>query len=84
MTVPELSVYNILAGRTCLEDLELRRNDEAYLNALGAIRIPDLTTAGDFCRRFQTDEQVLLLMVWVLGGTILRKGALKSARSCLV
>ena len=54
--------YNILAGGTCLEDLELRRNDEAYLNALGAIRIPDPTTAGDFCRRFQTDEQVLLLM----------------------
>jgi hypothetical protein len=54
--------YNILAGGTCLEDLELRRNDEAYLNALGATRIPDPTTAGDFCRRFQTDEQVLLLM----------------------
>ncbi len=27
---------NILAGGTCLEDLELRRNDENYLNALGA------------------------------------------------
>ena len=46
--------YNLLAGGTCLEHLELRRKDEAYLNALGAERIPDPTTAGDFCRRFST------------------------------
>jgi len=44
--------YNTLCGGTCLEDLELRRQDEAYLNLLGAQRIPDPTTAGDFCRRF--------------------------------
>jgi hypothetical protein len=44
--------YNLLAGGTCLDHLELRRNDENYLNALGAKRIPDPTTAGDFCRRF--------------------------------
>jgi hypothetical protein len=44
--------YNLLAGGECLEDLELRRNDEVYLDALGAQRIPDPTTAGDFCRRF--------------------------------
>jgi hypothetical protein len=44
--------YNLLAGGTCLEHLELRRTDENYLNALGAQRIPDPTTAGDFCRRF--------------------------------
>ncbi len=44
--------FNLLAGGTCLEHLELRRNDEAYLDALGAERIPDPTTAGDFCRRF--------------------------------
>lgn len=44
--------YNILAGGTCLEHLEYRRNDENYLNALAATRIPDPTTAGDFCRRF--------------------------------
>ena len=30
----------------------MRRNDEVYLDALGATRIPDPTTAGDFCRRF--------------------------------
>ena len=44
--------YNVLCGGRCLEDLELRRNDEVFLNALGAARIPDPTTAGDFCRRF--------------------------------
>jgi hypothetical protein len=44
--------YNIMAGGTCIEDLELLRNDEAYLDALGAFRIPDPTTAGDFLRRF--------------------------------
>lgn len=43
---------NLLAGGSCLEHLEDRRCDEAYLNALGAERIPDPTTAGDFCRRF--------------------------------
>lgn len=44
--------YSLLAGGQCLDDLELRRNDEVYLDALGAQRIPDPTTAGDFCRRF--------------------------------
>jgi hypothetical protein len=44
--------YNSLVGGSCLEDIELRRNDEVFLDALGAQRIPDPTTAGDFCRRF--------------------------------
>jgi hypothetical protein len=48
--------YNLLAGGACLEHLELRRNDEVYLDALGARRIPDPTTAGDFCRRFATHD----------------------------
>ncbi len=45
--------YNALCGGTCLQDMELRRNDEYFLDAIGAERIPDPTTAGDFCRRFQ-------------------------------
>jgi hypothetical protein len=45
--------YNILCGGTCLEDIELRRNDEVFLDGVGAQRIPDPTTAGDFCRRFE-------------------------------
>ncbi len=53
--------YNLLAGGECLEDIELRRNDEVYLDALGAQRIPDPTTAGDFCRRFDAyDIQILM------------------------
>ena len=53
--------YNVLAGGTCLEDIELRRNDEVYLDSLGAQRIPDPTTAGDFCRRFDAvDVHVLM------------------------
>jgi hypothetical protein len=44
--------YNALSGGTCLQDLELRRQDEVFLDALGARRLPDPTTAGDFCRRF--------------------------------
>jgi len=44
---------NALCEGTCLQDIELRRNDEVFLDALGAQAIPDPTTAGDFCRRFQ-------------------------------
>jgi hypothetical protein len=44
--------YNVLAGGTCLQDLELLRTDETYLDSLGAQRIPDPTTASDFLRRF--------------------------------
>ena len=51
--------YNGLSGGTCMEDIELRRNDEVYLDALGAQRIPDPITAGDFCRRI-----VFRLMAW--------------------
>ena len=52
---------NVLSGGTCLEDLELRRNNESYLDALGAQRIPDPTTAGDFCRRFQASDVEALM-----------------------
>jgi hypothetical protein len=38
--------FNILAGGKCLEHIELRRNDEVYLNALDAERLPDPTTIG--------------------------------------
>jgi hypothetical protein len=57
-------VYNHLAGGTCLQDLELRRNDEAYLEALGAKRIPDPTTAGDFCRRLKVEDVLDLQEIW--------------------
>jgi hypothetical protein len=53
--------FNILAGGKRLEHLELRRNDEVYLDALGARRTPDPTTAGDFCRRFSEADVVTLM-----------------------
>jgi hypothetical protein len=53
--------YLPLCGGTCLQDLELLRNDEVFLDALGARRIPDPTTAGDFCRRFTAETIQTLL-----------------------
>jgi len=53
--------YNILCGGRTLEDLEQRRQDEVYLDALGARVIPDPTTAGDFCRRFTAADVETLL-----------------------
>jgi len=52
--------YNLLAGGVRLEDIELRRNDEAFLNSLEAQRIPDPTTAGDFTRRFDPEDILAL------------------------
>lgn len=68
--------YNILAGGMRLEDIELRRNDEVFMNALGAERIPDPTTAGDFTRRFSVEDITILMecintirqRVWIKGG----------------
>ncbi|HIC13992.1 MAG TPA: IS1380 family transposase [Gemmatimonadetes bacterium] len=53
--------YNVLCGGTRLEDIELLRHDTAYMNALGSDLIPDPTTAGDFCRRFD-EQQIVELM----------------------
>ena len=58
--------YNIIAGGTHIEDIELRRQDEAWLNALGADIIPAPTTAGDFLHRFQ-DEDIVDLMDTING-----------------
>jgi hypothetical protein len=63
---------NALCDATCLQDIELRRNDEVFLDALGTESIPDPTTAGDFCRRFTADSlddlqlaiEVARLNVW--------------------
>lgn len=52
--------YNILCYGQCLEDIERLRNDQVYLDAVGADRIPNPTTAGDFCRRFAVDHVEIL------------------------
>jgi hypothetical protein len=56
--------YNIFSGGTCIDHLEFGRKDESYLNALGAQRIPDPTTAGDFCRRFDPVSIWMLMEVF--------------------
>lgn len=48
--------YNVLCGGERLEDIELLRNNACYLDALGAQRIPDPTTSGDFLRRFEEEH----------------------------
>jgi len=48
--------YNALCGGQVLEDIEIRRNDLVFLDALGARSIPDPTTAGDYCRRFEAGD----------------------------
>ena len=53
--------YNALLEGVRLEDIELRRTDEAFLDGLGAQRIPDPTTSGDFTRRF-AEADILNLM----------------------
>jgi hypothetical protein len=55
--------YNALCGGRVLDDIELRRNDEVFLDALGARTIPDPTTAGDFCRRFGVGQVRMLMDV---------------------
>jgi len=48
--------YNVMTGGSCLEDIERLRDDTSYTHSLGAERIPDPTTAGDFLRRFQAAD----------------------------
>ena len=52
--------YNALCGGTRLEDIETRRTDAVFLDGLGTPSLPDPTTAGDFCRRF--DEASIMAL----------------------
>lgn len=53
--------YNAMCGGKTIQDIDLMRQDESFLNALGAKAMPDPTTSGDFCRRF-TPESINKLM----------------------
>ncbi len=53
--------YIPLCNGKCLQDIEWRRHDENFLNALDTCRIPDPTTAGDFCRRFTRSDLYTLM-----------------------
>lgn len=45
-------VYNLYVGGRCIEDIANLQHSDAVKHLLGACRIPDPTTAGDFLRRF--------------------------------
>jgi len=50
--------YTLYADGTCLEDQGALQASEAVRRLVGACRIPDPTTAGDFLRRFKTAAEV--------------------------
>lgn len=52
--------YNLWSGDQRLEAIEWRRQEENFLNGLGAWRLPDPTTAGDFTRRFRVEDIPIL------------------------
>lgn len=48
--------YNVFVGGDCIEDIASLQNSEAFRTLVGACRVPDPTTAGDFLRRFTTHD----------------------------
>ena len=50
--------YTLYTDGTCLEDQSALQGSEAVRRLIGACRIPDPTTAGDFLRRFRTLQEV--------------------------
>jgi hypothetical protein len=50
--------YTLYGDGTCLEDQSALQGSEAVRRLVGACRIPDPTTAGDFLRRFRTAQDV--------------------------
>ena len=50
--------YTLYADGTCLEDQAVLQGSEAVRRLVGACRIPDPTTAGDFLRRFRTVQDI--------------------------
>lgn len=77
-------MFNFVCGGDCLEDLELLRNDPAYLDGLGTRRIPDPTTAGDFLRRFAYDDNLILMDVLNEGNRRVWKTAGAHQRSAVL
>ena len=50
--------YTLYADGRCLEDQAVLQGSEAVRRLVGACRIPDPTTAGDFLRRFKSAKDV--------------------------
>ncbi len=78
-------VFNLLAGGQCLDDLDRHRSNEAFLDALGARRIPGATTAGDFLRRFgAADVRQLIAAMQRSSAKVWRRRPNKERRVALI
>ena len=71
--------YNALCGGQRLDDIELRRRDQVFLDGIGAASLPDPTTAGDFCRRF--DEGSIMALQEALNRSRLKVWAAQPPES---
>jgi hypothetical protein len=73
----------IYAGATCIDDLSVFKDDEAYKRLLGVRSVPDPSTMGDFMRRFgRSDMNDYKTAVWQMQEQVwskLRKGQRKRA-----
>jgi hypothetical protein len=69
--------YNALCGGRSLDDIEQRRQDRVFLDGLGVESLPDPTTAGDFCRRF--DEGAVMALQEAINRARLRAWAAQPA-----
>ena len=50
--------YSALCGAKTLDDIELRRQDQVFLDDMGAKSLPHPTTAGGFCRFQQSSRRL--------------------------
>lgn len=54
-------IYNVASGGTRFQDIESRRRSAPFLDAVGAQKIPAPSTAGDFVRRFESEDVMDLM-----------------------
>jgi hypothetical protein len=69
--------YNALCGARSLDDIDQRRQDRVFVDGLGVESLPDPTTAGDFCRRF--DEGAVIALQEAINRARLRAWAAQPA-----
>ena len=75
---------NLIAGGRCLDDIERHRGNEAFLDAVGARRIPGASTAGDFLRRFGAEDVEHLMEAMNRASANVWRGRPKSERRLAV
>jgi hypothetical protein len=73
--------YTLYTDGTCLEDQATLQGSEAVRRVVGACRIPDPTTAGDFLRRFGAAEvEALARVIDAVQGAVWRRLARRTRR----